>query len=110
VCFRGIARIRRYYSTLAPDAAYYFPAGGTEGADAQTMLGVTYGRSALWFTTASTIGIVNAALGGTMVALLVEGVLQLPRAVALTAAVVVALGLAIAVVSYERRRFASALG
>lgn len=109
-CLRGIARIRRYYQTLTPDAAEYFPSTGTEALDARAMVGGETRRTELWFTMASMVGTVNAVLGGAMAALLLEGGFGLPRGPSIAIAVAVAIGLAVAVVSYERRRFTSAFG
>lgn len=109
MALRRIARIRRYYAGLVPEAAEYFPSDTEEAVEAQNMLGVRYNRASLWFTMASTIGTVNAVLGGTMTALLLEAGVGVPRAVAVGCGVVVALALAFTVVRYERQRFAAAL-
>lgn len=110
ICLRAIATIRRYYMGLTPDAPTYFPSGGTDIDDAQDMLGGRRTRFAVLFTMASMIGTVNAVLGGTAVALLLEGGLALPRAMAVIAAVLVALVLVAGVVTYGQRRFDQALG
>lgn len=58
---------------------------------------------------ASLVGIVNAVLAGTSVALLTDGVFGLPRPAAVALAVAVAVALAVAASAYQRRRFARAL-
>jgi len=105
---RGIARIRGYYAALTPEAPTYFPSTGSADTDAQYMLGTSYRPTTLLFTMASMVGTVNAVVGGAMAALLLEGVLALPRTTSLVVAVAVAVALLGAVLRYERRRFSRA--
>ncbi|MGF1662928.1 MAG: hypothetical protein ACFCVG_10780 [Kineosporiaceae bacterium] len=110
MALRRVAHVRRYYATLTPQAAEYFPTLGDDTSDAQSMLGVRYDRRSLWFTMASMVGTINAVLGGAVSAILLAGVLGAPRPVAVAAAVAVAGILVALVLGYERRRFAAALG
>lgn len=105
-CLRQIARIHSYYANLAPEGKEFFPSGGTASQETQKMVGIRPGRFVLWFTMAAMIGVVNAALGGTMVALLLAGGIALDRDIAVALGVIVAVAYALVVVRYERRRFA----
>lgn len=108
-CLRGIAKIRRHYASLTAEAEDYFPTTGSMDTDAQSMLGITYGRSTLFFTMASMIGLVNAVLAGAGLALLLDLGLGVPRAAAIGVAAVVAVLLFLAAVAYQARRFGRAL-
>lgn len=110
VCLQRMAHIRRYYATLMPENAGYFPSTGSDTLDAQTMLGTGSGKSSVWFTMASMIGTVNAVLGGTAVALFLGGVLGLARPLAIGAGLVVAILLVVGVLAYQRRRFTRMFG
>jgi hypothetical protein len=110
VALRRVAHIRRYYATLTPQAAEYFPSLGDDTADAQSMLGVRYDRWSLWFTMASMVGTINAVLGGAVTAVLLEGLLGVPRPVGVASGVVVAVALVAAVLRYQRQRFSISLG
>lgn len=107
-CLRRISRIRRYYAGLVPEAPEYFPSTGNDEDDAQAMLGLRYRWSSVFFTMASMVGTVNAVLGGTMVALLLEGVLGTARGIALALGTAAALVFVAVVFVYERRRFGAA--
>lgn len=104
-CLRAIAKIRRHYASLTPEAEEYFPTTGSMDTDAQSMLGITYGRSTLFFTMASMIALVNAVLAGAGLALLLDLGLGVPRAAAIGVAAVVAGLLFLAAVAYQARRF-----
>ena len=104
-CLRAIAKIRRHYASLTPEAGDYFPSTGSTDTDAQSMLGISYGRSTLFFTMASMSGVVNAGLAGAGLALLLDLGLGVPRAVAIGVAAVVAVVLFLAAVAYQARRF-----
>jgi len=109
VALRGMARIRRFYAALTPEARTYFPSTGDESTDAQNLLGVRYTPRALLFTMASTIGVVNALLGGTGIALLIY------TATGRSGTLAIAIGAAAAAVmfavclGYQSRRFARGL-
>ena len=109
VCLRAIAKIRQHYASLTPEAPDFFPTVGSATADAESMLGIRYGRSSLLFTMASMIGLVNAVLGGAALALFLELAVGLVRAAAVTAGAVLAALLLAAAVLYQRRRFGRAL-
>jgi hypothetical protein len=108
-CLQQISRIRRYYASLAPEGQEYFPSTETAAQETQRMAGIRPGRFVLWFTMAAMIGVINAALGGTMLALLLAMGLGVGIGIAVVLGVIVALACAGAVVSYERRRFAKVL-
>lgn len=110
LCLRRIARIRRYYAGLLPDAPQYFPGTGALATDAQQMLGVTYTPWSLLFTMASMIGTVNAVVGGTAVGVLLDAGLDAPHWLAVVVGVLVGAGLVAGTVLYQKRRFATAFG
>lgn len=110
LCLRRIARIRRYYAGLLPDAPQYFPGTGALATDAQQMLGVTYTRWSVLFTMASMIGTVNAVVGGTAVGVLLDAGLGAPRWLSVLVGVLVGAGLVLGVVMYQKRRFGAAFG
>ncbi len=110
LALRSIARIRTYYATLTPEAAAYFPSSGSVVVDAQQMAGVRYTRWSTLFTMASMIGMVDAVVGGTIAALLASGLFDLPLAVSIAIAVLVAAALVVAVVRYVDIRFRASLG
>lgn len=103
----GIARIRKYYRTLAPDAESYFSVDTgrwpeTKSAPSQS-LGPFF---ALLGTTAAMIAFVNSVVGGALVTLGI-GALSDGRSVAVAWAcgVVSVLMLMIGFLVYQRRRF-----
>ena len=69
---RAMARIRRYWADLAPDAPAFFGTGHDDIHAALASLAVSYGPIAELFTIASMIATVNSVVGGTGVALLVS--------------------------------------
>jgi hypothetical protein len=105
---RAIARIRRHYATLTPEARRFFgPPPEDISEEALGMIGVRPGRFLLLFTMASMVGAVNAFVGGAGLALLIVGLagfalLPVGILVGLAGAGIV-LGLTIA---YQRRRYA----
>lgn len=99
-------RIRRYYATLSPEAAAFFP---TSEEEAQAPLRGTRSRRLLvLFTMASMIGTVNAVLGGAGLALLLHLALGVPRIWAVVSGAVVTILLVMAAIEYQRRRFGQA--
>jgi hypothetical protein len=68
---RAMARIRRYWAELVPDARTFFGTGEDDTHAALASLAVSYGPTAELFTIASMIATVNSVVGGTGVALLV---------------------------------------
>jgi hypothetical protein len=95
-CLAHIARIRRYYRTLSPEAPSYFTVlGGAEedeGGQALAALALRRSRLVGFFTTASMIAAINSIVAGVGVAL--AGARALGTA---PAVVTVSLGLAVAV-------------
>jgi hypothetical protein len=108
MCLRRIARIRRYYASLLPDADHYFPQSGGDEQDSLVMLGARRSGLMLWFTLASMVGVVNAMVAGTSIAVLLDAGLNLDGAVSVAVGIVVAVAAAVLVVVYERRRFRTA--
>lgn len=107
-CLRQIAKIRRHYASLTAQAEQFFPSTGSSSTDAEFMLGVRYGRSTLFFTMASMIGVVNAVLGGAAVVLLLHLALGLARPPAVAVGAGVAVLLVVAAVGYQSYRFGRA--
>jgi hypothetical protein len=96
----GIARIRSYYRTLAPEAGLYFGTDRSHGPDSLRL-----GRFvALLTTTASTTAFINSIVAGTGVALLAGALLRQPI-FAVSMGVGAALVHMIAFLSYQRWRF-----
>jgi hypothetical protein len=108
---RAIARIRRYYRSLAPDGAAFFAPWETtddETAEALASIGAKPGRLTTFFTAASMVATINSLVGGAGIALLAWRVLgreeTLPAILMGVAAAVVFLFAAIA---YQRGRFSA---
>jgi hypothetical protein len=103
---RAINRIRHFYLELAGDEARYFMMSGHDDLPGVlSNMGLGSGsRWQLFFGTANAVGVVNAIVGGSAIAILLGVTLDLPLAVAAVA------GAAFAVVSvsvqmrYDRRR------
>jgi hypothetical protein len=68
---RAMARVRRYWAKLGPDAPAFFGTGDDDVHAALASLAVSYGPTAELFTIASMIATVNSVVGGTGVTLLV---------------------------------------
>jgi hypothetical protein len=68
---RAMARVRRYWADLAPDAPPFFGSRDDDVHAALTSLAVSYGPTAELFTIASMIAAVNSVVGGTGVTLFV---------------------------------------
>ena len=105
---RRITRIRRYYAGLLPDADRYFPHSGDDEQDTLAMLGTRRSRVMLWFTLASMVGVVNAIVAGTSIAVLLDAGLNLNGGVSVAAGIIVTVAAAALVVVYERHRFTTA--
>lgn len=74
---RSINRIRRYYAKIEPSQAHYFAfSEGDEGYGTLTEVVLHYSRWQLFFTTASTIAVINSVVGGAAVALTVSAITQ----------------------------------
>ncbi|TIH37367.1 hypothetical protein D4765_08135 [Subtercola vilae] len=100
-----IELIRRFYADIDPAAATYFQPDNT--ATVGTM-GVKYGRTAVLFTTASMITVVNSVLGGAGIAV----VLTIGTGVPLIAAVITGIAFGLLVLAllfaYQVQRIRSA--
>jgi hypothetical protein len=108
-CLRRIALIHSYYADLTPEGKQFFSSSSTASQESQKMIGIRPGRFVLWFTMAAMIGVVNAVLGGAMVALLLAVGFGVTVGVAVVLGVIVAVASAIVAVRYERHRFNLAL-
>jgi hypothetical protein len=101
---RRIEQIRRYYASLGPRGPGYFPPDAPSGQH-----GVRYGRWSYLYTMASMVVVVNAVLGGAIVALVCALALDLALPVATVVGLaggLVLLGLGL---EYERRRVGPAV-
>jgi hypothetical protein len=88
-----IEAIRRYYATLDPAAAAFFPSASESTAAALASAGMRAGMLEIFFTSASMIAVVTSILVGAGVALLLD-----VAGVPLPAAVIV--GVAAALLAY----------
>jgi hypothetical protein len=103
----GIARIRRYYRTLSPDAAVYFAASHGRWPEGRSDPSLRLGPLMAFFSTsASIIAFINSVVAGVGVALLAGDRLGADRiAVSMLLGVALAAALIVAFVAYERWRF-----
>jgi len=108
IALERVSAIRSYYATLAPDAAQYFPTAGQRAGTATQEVGLTRTRFSLLYTTTTMIGTVNAILGGSAVTLLLVLATGLPIVVAAIPGFLVAAGLFLFAIAYQRRRFRAA--
>ncbi|MET0862096.1 MAG: hypothetical protein ABW091_13830 [Microbacterium sp.] len=98
---RRIERIRARYATLGSGAQTIFAA---EDPLTTGKFGVRYSRWSVLFTVATMIGVVNAVLGGAIVALTFTVGAGLPTVASTCIAVVVGLAILIPTVVYQRKR------
>jgi hypothetical protein len=105
-CLRGIAHIRGYYRTLAPEAADYFAAERgrwpEERSTPSLQLGATIG---FLTTTATMVAFINTFVAGAGITLLARHLLGIQTPVALLAGVGTALVLVALFFAYQKRRF-----
>jgi hypothetical protein len=106
-CLAGIARIRRYYRTLSPQAAVYFAARHGRWPEGHSDPSLHLGSfMAFLSTSASIIAFINSVVAGVGVALLAGNRLGADRtAWAVSLGVAAAAALIAAFVLYERWRF-----
>ena len=106
-CLAGIARIRRYYRTLSPDAAQYFAARHGRWPEGHSDPSLRLGPlMAFLSTSASMIAFINSVIAGVGVALLSGDLLGADLTVwAISLGVALAVALNVAFVAYERWRF-----
>jgi hypothetical protein len=83
---RRIEAIRRYYATLDPAAAAFFPSPGDTAAAALASTGMRSGIAEMFFTSASMIAAVTSMLAGAGAALLLDAA-GVPLAAAVIAGV-----------------------
>ena len=108
---RAIARIRRYYRSLAPDGTAFFAPWETtddETTGALAAIAAKPGRLTTFFTTASMVATINSLVGGAGITLLAWHVLgreeTLPAVLLGAAAAIAFLFTSIA---YEQRRYSA---
>jgi hypothetical protein len=103
---RAINRIRHYYLELAGEQGRYFMLSGHDDAPGVlSNMGLEPGsRWQLFFGTASAVGVVNAMIGGSAVAILLGVTLDLPLAVAALGGVAFAVATVTVLMRYDRRR------
>lgn len=109
---RAIARIRRYYRTLTPEASAFFAAWGAdedETAEALAMLGTKRRAAPVLFTMASMVATINALVGGVGVALLTASIgAATTVGLAILLGALTTLGLIGLAIGYQLRRFSAA--
>jgi hypothetical protein len=109
---RAINRIRHYYLELAGEEGRYFMLSGHDDPPGVLFnMGLEPGsRWQLFFGTASAVGVVNAIIGGSAVAILLGVTFELPLAVAALGGVAVAVATVTVLMRYDRRRHEHAAG
>jgi hypothetical protein len=109
---RAINRIRHYYLELAGEQGRYFMLSGHDDVSGVlSNMGLEPGsRWQLFFGTASAVGVVNAMVGGSAVAILAGVTLDLPLAVAALGGVAFAVATVTLLMRYDRRRHEHAVG
>lgn len=111
----GMARIRRYYRTLSPEAGLYildWGAGEDETAEAVATLSVAHRRDWLigFFTIASMVAAINSIVAGAGIALLTVGILGDDHVVlAVLLGALIALAHTGTFYAYQRRRYRARL-
>jgi MFS family permease len=102
---RAINRIRHYYLELADETTRYFMlSGNDDAAGVMANMGLAPARSQLYFTAAMAIGVVNAIVGGSAIAIAVGVAFGSPLGVSVPAGGVVAILVVILAERYQRRR------
>lgn len=106
-CLAGIARIRRSYRTLSPEAAVFFAACHGRWPEGRSDPALRLGPlMAFLSTSASMIAFINSVVAGVGVALLAGDRLGADQsALAISLGVALAVALIVAFVAYERWRF-----
>jgi uncharacterized iron-regulated membrane protein len=106
-CLAGIARIRRYYRTLSPEADVYFAARHGRWPEGHSDPALRLGPlMAFLSTSASMVAFINSVVAGVGIALFAGDRLGTDAtALAMLLGVAVAGALIVAFVAYERWRF-----
>jgi hypothetical protein len=108
---RAIARIRRYYRSLAPDGTAFFAPWETsddDGMEALAAIAVKPGRLTTFFTTASMIATINSLVGGAGITLLAWHVLGREETLpAFLLGAAAASAFLFASIAYQRRRYSA---
>ena len=107
----GMARIRRYYRTLTPEAADYFAAERGHWPETQVTPGLRLGTFIAFITTvASMVAVINSIAAGAGVALVADDRLgDAQRGQALGLGVAVAVAIMAAFLTYQRSRLSLSL-
>ncbi|MFI5059826.1 MAG: hypothetical protein ACHP7F_00135 [Actinomycetales bacterium] len=100
----SIQRIRRYYASLLPDAAEYFPMPGGKAPNELLDIGQKGYRRGVFFTIPSAIGIVNSIVAGAGASLLIYP-LTTNFPVSLAGGIVAAVLLVVLHAVYQERRY-----
>jgi hypothetical protein len=106
---RAIVRIRRFYAGLVPEAVRFFgqPDTGGEAATAITFLGTSQSWTNALFSMASTLAAVNSMVAGVGVVIVLVAIFGTRSLVwAVVLGILVVIGLMVAAVAYQLRRFA----
>jgi hypothetical protein len=102
---RAINRIRHYYLEHAGESTHYFMLSGNDDAiGVMANMGMRPARSQLYFTAAMAIGVVNAVVGGSAVALAIGLGLDTALGVAVGAGAVAAIAVIVGALHYQRTR------
>jgi hypothetical protein len=102
----GSFRIRQYFLGLDPAAVPFFPPTDPQGMTKLERIGVVAtGPLQMLLTAAGMVGSINAIVAGMAVALVLRSLLDAPVPVAAVAGTLVGLGLAVACLAYQVRRF-----
>jgi hypothetical protein len=102
---RAINRIRHYYLERAGDTARYFMLSGNDDAEGvMASMGLVSSPSQLYFTAAVAIGVVNAVVGGSAVALAVGRAFGTSLGVSVAAGAIVALIALVLAIRFQHSR------
>ena len=104
----GIARIRRYYRTLTPDAGLYFSVETGRWPEAKLAPSQGLGDFMLSFgTTATMIAFINSVVAGVMVTLGIQALMGKSVIIAVICGVLTAFFLVMTFVKYQNWRFST---
>ena len=103
----GIARVRSYYRTLAPQGATYFAARHGRWPEAQSEPSLQHGNFIAFFgTTATMVALINSLVAGAGVAMFVVVQLDAGQMTAAGSGLACAVALMVVFLLYQRWRFA----
>jgi hypothetical protein len=105
---RAINRVRHYYLELADGATKYFMlSGNDDAAGVMANMGLEPSGSQLYFTAAMAVGVVNAIVGGSVVAIAVGVAFDTSLALSVPVGGAVAVLIIIGAARYQRERRAT---